>query len=357
MENNICRKGCDKSFKSISSRNKHELSYCPIIKQINNQKTKDFDKLKIDYDLIIIKNNIIKDELHKIQEEYNDTKEELDKTKDQLNNIKNDYTQLLKDTLEMSIKSNDTNTLIVKSTIETNTTLAKSAAETNMKLVETNADMSNKSMSAMKYLTKYVTNVPILKTKKDVIAVCIEDATSKDSTTSDLIIEKYVSGKFVDWIGNMISNAYKCENLNVRAMYSTDSSRLTYIIGAIIKGTKKAQWVTDDGGIKVIEVVIKPILSMISDTIEPLTYINPKKNIYDMTEFEMNEIFNIRKNSFDLITEIRNGKLNQQILKIIASELHFKRFQPEFDKMHKTQYKQIKDDDLDSLSSDKSIKK
>jgi hypothetical protein len=311
----LCRNGCGKSFKTAPNRYKHEIGFCSIIKN---------------------KNTKIKDELEKNSIELNNIKEKYDKLKEDHDKLKEEYDEM-KEELK---KVHDQNFIMLHRTLQA-----------NVKITENASDVNVQSMSALKYLSKYITNVPVLKHRKDEIFGQIENSHSKSITSTEYIINKFSSGNFPKWIGSLIATVYKGENIDLMSIYSTDTTRLTYIIGAIIDGTKKAKWITDDGGLKVNELVIVPALNLIYNMMD--TYIMEDIDISKMDKFEMDAVFNARKNALQLMNEIKKEKINTIILKKIASELHFKRFLPQLDDCKNL--KLLKDKDLSENFDKKSI--
>jgi hypothetical protein len=349
----ICNNGCKKEFSSISNRTRHELNYCKITKENNQKKIDETEKLKLQLEKTLYEQNKLKDDYAKIESELTKKELELTHTKFELSQTKFD----LKVSCIEHINA-------LKSSSSFSEKIAETSIESNMKLIQTNSEVNIKSMSAMTILTKYVANVPILNCKKEEIFDCIENVKTKTVSSSEYMTVKYSNGKFCDWLGKLISKVYKGENIKHRALYATDCNRLTYIIGTLISGTKKSEWITDDSGLNVIEVVIKPVLTTIHEMLDNFL----KESVIDskLSMSELEKIYDIRHNAILLMNEIRGEKLNNSILKIIASELHFKRFKPELDKYYNDSIngvKQIEDkkiltnDNLDKLDSESSDSK
>jgi gas vesicle protein len=289
----LCRNGCGKSFKTIPNRYKHEIAFCSTIKNKYTKIEDELEKKSIELSNVKEKYDKLKDDYDKLKEEYDEMKEELKKVHDQ------------------------------------NFTMLHATLQANVKITEKASDVNVHSMSALKYLSKHITNVPVLKHRKDEIFGQIENSHSKSITSTEYIINKFSSGNFPKWIGSLIATVYKGENIDLMSMYCTDTTRLTYIIGAIINGTKQAKWITDDSGLKVNELVIVPALNLIYNMMD--TYIMEEIDISKMDKYQMDEVFNARKNALQLMNEIKKEKINMIILKKIASELHFKRFLPQLD--------------------------
>ena len=273
-----CRLGCEKIFKTNETIYRHEKNYCEITKK----KLKD----------------------HKnIYEENLKLKEENLKLKEELIRLNKEYIESLK--------------------LINNTT-----TNANEKLIEMNTETTISSMSAIKVLTKQILNVPILKEKKNEIVKSLEDIKTNGLSIAECIIKKYKNGTFVNWIGEIISKAYKGDTLELQSIWSTDTSRLKYIVGELSKDDKKAKWVTDDGGLKVKQLVIVPILEKIKEIVTNHIFVKPDINKLD--KFELIDFYELNANGSRLIADIDYDKLSTNISKIIAQHLNFKRFSSDF---------------------------
>ncbi len=304
-----CRNGCGK-FLSSNTRNRHEIAYCPVVQNKHKNNNSEIEKLK--------------GEIEKLKDENEKSKKEILR----LSKIEEDYINLLKE-----ISSRQT------------------------QLLEHSITNNTKSISAINYLSKCVTKVPVLKHKKKEIEGCLENLRIDDIPLAETIIIKYKNNELISWISQIIIEVYRNNSVELQAFWSTDSSRMKYILGKIIDGTKNAEWITDDGGVKVTELVIQPILLMIIDILEK--YFNlmtqNNKNIVntndDIRDIEKTMV--IIEQGALLKLDIENDKLVSSILKVISLELNFKRYKPELDMYYN---KKTKNDPvielIDDLNSD-----
>jgi len=83
--------------------------------------------------------------------------------------------------------------------------------------------------------------------------------------TRDLIYF-YKKNKLNAYLGDIIIKYYKKEDPKDQSLWSTDSSRLKYIIKELI-ASKKSMWSEDDKGLKINKYIIKPLLKYIHEYI------------------------------------------------------------------------------------------
>ena len=123
--------------------------------------------------------------------------------------------------------------------------------------------------------------------------------------TSDLIYY-YKKNKLNAYLGDIIIKYYKKEDPKEQSLWSTDSSRLKYIIKELI-ASKKSMWSEDDKGLKINKHIIKPLLKYICDYCYDIINVLHEE-IYEATAKECIEIN--KKQSY--LSEIREQILNGQ---------------------------------------------
>jgi hypothetical protein len=325
MEIIICRIGCKKTFKSIVTRQRHEKHYCKITKElnINNIESEKIKNEKYENEIKLLKQNL--EEYIEIVKENEILKNKNTKLKLEIEKITLENKTITTDYLNLS-------KLIAENTCDMNMKLVQNTTDINMKLVQNSTDIN---VSALKFLTKRITDVPVLKQKNNEIVKSLENSKTNNLPLPKYIVMKYKKGEFANWIGEIIAKAYKGNTNDLQEIFTTDVSRLKCIIGQISDETKKASWVEDAGGIKVMELVIKPVLEMISklilDAIQKYA-IDDINNIDKMDRMEIDRMMEFQEYGTGLIDDITKNKLSFAILKIIANYLTFKRCNFDSDK-------------------------
>lgn len=159
--------------------------------------------------------------------------------------------------------------------------------------------------------------------------------TAKTMSLVELVTMYYSDNVLVKFVGDYIVNEYKKEP-HEQSMWSSDASRLTYIIRKSVNN--KNMWAYDKKGLEIKKIVIDPALIYIKNELNK--YI--KKNTIAKTTNQINRL----NNSVEIIRLINGGKLSNEINKYIAPEFAIR------------ELKEIRDNDKPKLlESPKNIEK
>lgn len=196
-----------------------------------------------------------------------------------------------------------------------------------LEVVNKNADATviiaknhGQSMRMMTHAIKNLANAPAmgLLEKKDAMKLLTQEKNSKRSIEELLIYnhEKNMLGKF---IGSMIINSYKKEDPEEQSFWSTDTSRLSFIVMQLLDGTGENEWVQDKTGIKIKKLIIIPLLEEIKNKLIKYRETNStKKDGESETNFALRII-----ETEEIILEINNGTLHDDVLRAIAPSFGF----------------------------------
>ncbi len=223
---------CNKNFNTKSAQYKHN-KIC-----LNKEKLNNNDNKFLDNNLESIPKNELIKHILKMNQELTITKNELEKEK-----LKNKY-----DKKEISRDKKEITRL--------NTLLTTSTKTTNKAL-----DITDKTISAIKYANKHFTNAP------ELIPINNFNMLNYDLTDDDdkkLLIETllyhYRKNSVHKLFGDHIVSIYKKDNIDEQSMYTTDTSRLNYII-RISKDEKPVKWYTDKNGVIISDVIIEKLIN------------------------------------------------------------------------------------------------
>lgn len=301
MDKFPCKNECGKVFNSRQNRYKHETSHCSL------RKVNDMD-------------SELQKKLNDINVKYIECCYKLQNSDNIINMLKLQNEELKKELSD--IKSQSTSHIDHIKT--TGTSVIKLAQNSN---------------TAIKHLTKHISDVPILTHKKDEIMGYIESERTPHYTPYEYIIMKYREKGFISWISDIIVAVYKGDTISEQQIWTTDPTRFTCIIGEIIENAKKEittnkddfkeekvkkkTWTLDKGGKKVTKLVIKPTLEeirkMMEKYIKYLGKVDPSTQ--DSTKNElMIEYIGIADK---ILKDIDNEIFSVPILKILACELDF----------------------------------
>jgi len=203
-----------------------------------------------------------------------------------------------------------------------------------LNIATTNAKVAKKSMSAMSFALKHYENAPPIGLLEDdefdeMSNLLMYDSSGRRKTEKsieEVIIFHHKQCTLSKILGDLIVKVYKKSNPRKQSAWSSDITRLTFIIKDIVGKNKKSKWVVDKKGIHFSETIINPLLNKIS---EMLIRCNDKcgarvrniTNKYNLQNEEENEI----KNKLSIMQEINStlitiklGKIHMDILKYVA---------------------------------------
>jgi uncharacterized C2H2 Zn-finger protein/nitrogen regulatory protein PII len=84
-----------------------------------------------------------------------------------------------------------------------------------------------------------------------------------DQYVAEKLIVLYSNDKFIDYICSVIHNAYKTEDPLDQTIWSTDVSRLVYIVRITLE--KENKWEYDKKGVRIKQSIIDPLLDEVQD--------------------------------------------------------------------------------------------
>ena len=137
----------------------------------------------------------------------------------------------------------------------------------------------------------------------------------------ELMIIKYEKNILDRYLGNMIIKCYKKDNPKQQSIWSSDTSRLTYVVRELLHN-KKIDWIVDKKGIKTKNYIIAPLLNYIDGLF--VDYIKENsitdKNQIDMKKYE--PILNKMNKIGQIMALIGNGTLAEGILSYITPDFY-----------------------------------
>lgn len=172
------------------------------------------------------------------------------------------------------------------------------------------------NISVKKMIQQSYPDAPHLE-KLDNYSIIHED---DDSFTND-IIYYHNNNKLEHYLGDIIIKYYKKEDPRDQSLWSTDSSRLKYIIKELL-ASNNSHWSEDDKGLKIKKSIIDPLLKYIRD------YVNDKiDELHEEIEISVGyECIDIGQKQLSLgkiREQINNGTLKDSIVKYIAHAFRF----------------------------------
>jgi hypothetical protein len=211
----------------------------------------------------------------------------------------------------------------------------------SLDIAKENSNTANTSMNMLRYAKLYLNDVePLEELTSDEIYTAIKyknpkGTESKNETYVKTAIHRFNHGIFPDFIGDMIIEHYAPKNKSETNIISTDTSRLCFILMQKIKKgkTDKKEWINDKSGKKFTELVLKPIINAVKETLAEFIEFKQKKQLNEDVLFLMGKCVELKR-------DIEVDKFTKPILRYVAPYFHF-------DKL-----KFLDDDESDSDSSE-----
>ena len=198
----------------------------------------------------------------------------------------------------------------------------------NKKLIDTNlnnSEVTKKSVNVMTYALKHFQDaspVGLLEDDKfdemTKFLIYDEDGNKKtNKSVEEIIIFHYKKDTLIKVLGELIVNKYKKTNPKKQSIWSSDISRLTFIVRDIIGKTKKSKWITDKKGIHITQTVINPMMDIIKKRL--IKFVNKSGKIINETK----DILSKMHDANLALLAIKLGKIHSEILRYIAPHFNF----------------------------------
>lgn len=269
------------------------------------------------------KDNLIKyyeKELTKLTEQNNNHKYENDKLSNEIIHLK----QLFEE------KDNQIDTL-------------KEEIKYLKTIINNTGSIIKSSVSAISYVTQHYTDAPALEAIDDYSKLTYDidsesnqtdNAEPKEKTDDEIrkdkdrfintIVVKHEKNILDRYLGDIIIKCYKKKNPKDQSLWSSDTSRLTYVIRELF-ANKKIDWTVDKKGVKTRNYIVKPLLEHVEKLMKE--YIT-EYSVFDKDELDMREYEPKlrRMNKLgEIMAAIDNGTLPENIVSYVAPEFFLKK--------------------------------
>ena len=183
---------------------------------------------------------------------------------------------------------------------------------------------TNTTMNILKYAKINMTDVePFEELKGNEIFDVMKYKNPKNTELKNenyvkIAVHKFTHNIFDQFIGDMIIEYYKPRTKKEANLIATDTSRLCFIMMQKISNgeNEKCEWMNDKSGKKFIEIVLKPLIGAVKNTLTEFVEFKKKK--------ELNEInLCLMAKCVELKRDIEVEKFTKKILKYVAPHFHF----------------------------------
>lgn len=183
------------------------------------------------------------------------------------------------------------------------------------KLVTNAGSIVKQTLSVFSFVNKFFINAPVLEQLNNFDVI---EPNSDKYTIIDIVVGYKDNVLITKYIGDILIKCYKKDILMEQSLWTSDISRLTYIVRKNINEKKKKNlWIWDKNGNNVKEIVIIPALNYILYKLEE--YKNKKIiELMNCNKISYNEINEKILIAFKIESDINNGILSNDILKYMA---------------------------------------
>ena len=191
----------------------------------------------------------------------------------------------------------------------------------------------NKSISTINYAIKNFKDAPpigLLDGEK--LDGFIEYEGNTDRSIEEIIIHHFDKKKLHQLLGDLIVKEYKKENPKRQSVWSSDVSRLTFIIRQVVGDTKSNKWIVDKNGIDLTKLIIQPLVGKVIELLkcfvkkcnEKIQKIEKVNKLSNELEYMTRERLRNMEKANSVIMSIKLKKMNIEILKYIAPYFNLK---------------------------------
>lgn len=232
---------------------------------------------------------------------------------------------------------NQTGKIDMSSIIENYETVTKQLVIQNKQLLEQNKNYTdffmeyvktnkagNTYISVKNYLQQNYADAPALESLPDYDTVKYNDETcEEDDDFADTLTYNYNNKYLHKFLGNFIIHYYKKNDPRTQSMWSSDISRLTYIIKELL-ANQKSIWAHDYKGAKTKVYIIDPLLKYIRNYIDEY-WINKLETYKTSKIHEFNRYHKIYTTLYKIKKDIDTDFLGNEIIKYIAPHFYMDR--------------------------------
>jgi hypothetical protein len=174
--------------------------------------------------------------------------------------------------------------------------------------------MVEKSMNALSFAAINYKNAPILKPLLDYSIIDKED---KKNDIEDVVLFHYDKDSLDKFLGDFIIKYYKKSNPHEQSIWSSDCSRLTYVIRKLIDN--QPNWITDKKGVNLKLSIIDPLMKYVKDSLkEYITDLGEEIRNGVASNIRLGKILKKMEQANYIIFDIDKEKLSDNVIKYIA---------------------------------------
>jgi hypothetical protein len=176
---------------------------------------------------------------------------------------------------------------------------------------------NQKTINVVAYInSNYTEAEPLTLIKREEVTKLLKMEDTDGYIMEDYIVFNYSKHLIDTFIGDLIVKEYKKQDPKTQKLWSSDTSRLTFIVRQVLNENEKI-WLQDKKGICVIKYIIGPVLEEVKLMMKEYS----NKCFSEMMSGQSNDMQNLTdkiSSSTKLIYDINQKEIHQKILNYIA---------------------------------------
>jgi len=190
--------------------------------------------------------------------------------------------------------------------------------ETIANLAAVNSGIISTSISAFKYISTFFKNPQPLEEIKDMTSFRNKTKFTNNSALVLHLIHELKNKSLANYIADYIVSIYRKDDPQEQSIWITDVNRMNYYISQLVDNDTK-EWHSDKNGVKIIEIVIRPLLTYILPFLKDFVKNYTIKTDGGNLTGEQREMFlDYQKHAVKIITLIDNYSLEKDIIRSMA---------------------------------------
>lgn len=317
---------CNYSTNDKSNFNKHlRVSHNTVIP--NNHKTNILNKQENSFQcekcqqIFTNRHNLSRHRLHRCNITHENTAtENINKLTERVTNLENERDMYKSMNQQLLVQNENMSNLLMDYVKSTNTVNCNN-----------NNNKITYNISVKNYLQQTYPNAPVLGTINDYSKLMYDDYDSDninsensnnnyDDNFIDTLVFNYNNSHLNKYLGDFIIQSYKKDNPSTQSIWSSDISRLTYIIKELLSNNESI-WNHDYKGVKIKIYVIDPLLKYIKKHIDEY-WIKNIDNFKTVNIEQLNKFNKTYSTIYQIKKDIDGDILGNNIVKYITPHFY-----------------------------------
>lgn len=185
---------------------------------------------------------------------------------------------------------------------------------------DNSTNMNTMNMSNVyKFVNKnYLNALPLEMLPKSHAKKLLAAKTTDDHTVEEFLIYYYDKFLFDQFIGEIIRGEYKKDNPEVQQFWTTDVSRLSFVVRRVMQENEEI-WARDPKGVTLTKYIIAPILAEVRTMMKKYnTYCYEQMKDSSIDNDEVEKFGDAMMSCTKIIRDINNNVLHEPILKYVT---------------------------------------